>query len=47
MDLGASGAGVVDADDAGADEELRWQPHVPPGREVYTSALPDPKGCPG
>ena len=39
--VGTSDAGTVDVDDAGADEELRWQPHVPPGREICSTALPD------
>ena len=39
--VGASGGGAVDADDAGANEELRWQPHVPPGCKLYPSAFPD------
>ena len=39
--VGASIAGLVDADDAGTHEELRRQPHVLAGREIRAAALPD------
>ena len=39
--VGASGVGAVDADDAGVDKELRWQPHVPPGREISPTTFPE------
>ena len=39
--VGASCVGAVDADGPSAGEELRWQPHVPPGREISPTAFPD------
>lgn len=46
MELGASGAGAVDVDNAGTDKELRRQPYVSPGREVCLTAFPDPERRP-
>ena len=44
--VAASGVGAVDADDAGTGEKLRWQPHVPPGREICPTTISDSQGCP-
>ena len=42
--VGASSAWAVDADHAGADQELRRQPHVYAGRQVSAAALPVSEG---
>lgn len=44
--VGAIGAGVVDADNAGVNQELRRQPYVSPRCQICPAALPDPEGRP-
>lgn len=44
--VAASCAWTMDADYPGADQELRWKPHVSPGSEIYPAALPESKGRP-
>ena len=42
--VGASSAGAVVADYAGANKKLRRQPHVPVGSKIRAAALSDTKG---
>ena len=44
MDVATPDAWRVDADDHGADAELRGQPYVAAGSETPAAALPDPQG---